>query len=294
MFYGPRGFYEMAGGGVTLAKVPERAGNDDDCRRLWELSEQLTGVSYPTTRTDMRTGRLGMPESSIVVRPEPMDSATYTAVVAAAGRRISPAIALFERAAVTRCRCPRLRSRSSSPTTARPTATIRSSRFGGHRRCCVGAPVTTTQSWWPTPTYRTTISRRLFRTLDDDPDSYLHQDAANFASAIGRSFYGQILPSKTVNLGWTSWATQWLSRIPARSDDHVHVAYSNDDAARAAYAQPSGPGLARLRGVSRPRAGSRGAAGGTDEAVDEDGKFGFRALIDAIVAALDDRRAKAC
>lgn len=46
-FYGPRGFYEAAGGGVKLAKVPARALNDDDCRRLWELSEQLTGVSYP-------------------------------------------------------------------------------------------------------------------------------------------------------------------------------------------------------------------------------------------------------
>ncbi len=46
-FYGPRGFYEAAGGGVKLAKVPERARNDSDCRRLWELSEQLTGVSYP-------------------------------------------------------------------------------------------------------------------------------------------------------------------------------------------------------------------------------------------------------
>jgi NAD(P)-dependent dehydrogenase (short-subunit alcohol dehydrogenase family) len=46
-FYGPRGIYEAAGGGVTLAKVPQRARNEEDCRRLWELSEQLTGVSYP-------------------------------------------------------------------------------------------------------------------------------------------------------------------------------------------------------------------------------------------------------
>jgi NAD(P)-dependent dehydrogenase (short-subunit alcohol dehydrogenase family) len=46
-FYGPRGFYELAGGGVRLANVPKRARNEDDCRRLWELSEQLTGVSYP-------------------------------------------------------------------------------------------------------------------------------------------------------------------------------------------------------------------------------------------------------
>jgi NAD(P)-dependent dehydrogenase (short-subunit alcohol dehydrogenase family) len=46
-FYGPRGFYEAAGGGVTLAKVSKAASNDADSRRLWELSEQLTGVSYP-------------------------------------------------------------------------------------------------------------------------------------------------------------------------------------------------------------------------------------------------------
>jgi NAD(P)-dependent dehydrogenase (short-subunit alcohol dehydrogenase family) len=46
-FYGPRGIYEAAGGGVTAAKVPARARSDADSRRLWELSEHLTGISYP-------------------------------------------------------------------------------------------------------------------------------------------------------------------------------------------------------------------------------------------------------
>ncbi|SRX94782.1 putative oxidoreductase [Mycobacterium tuberculosis H37Rv] [Mycobacterium shimoidei] len=46
-FYGPHGISEAAGGGVTHAKVPAAAQNDTDCRRLWELSEQLTGVSFP-------------------------------------------------------------------------------------------------------------------------------------------------------------------------------------------------------------------------------------------------------
>jgi hypothetical protein len=27
--------------------VPANARNDDNSRRLWEISEQLTGVSYP-------------------------------------------------------------------------------------------------------------------------------------------------------------------------------------------------------------------------------------------------------
>jgi NAD(P)-dependent dehydrogenase (short-subunit alcohol dehydrogenase family) len=46
-FYGPHGIYEAAGGGVATAKVPARARNDADCRRLWDSSEKLTGVSYP-------------------------------------------------------------------------------------------------------------------------------------------------------------------------------------------------------------------------------------------------------
>ena len=48
-YYGPRGIYEANGGGVTPAKVPARAQNDADSRRLWEISEQLTGINYPTS-----------------------------------------------------------------------------------------------------------------------------------------------------------------------------------------------------------------------------------------------------
>jgi NAD(P)-dependent dehydrogenase (short-subunit alcohol dehydrogenase family) len=49
-FYGPRGFYELAGGGVTDAKVAAHATSEADARRLWEVSEELTGVSYPASR----------------------------------------------------------------------------------------------------------------------------------------------------------------------------------------------------------------------------------------------------
>jgi SAM dependent carboxyl methyltransferase len=76
----------------------------------------------------------------------------------------------------------------------------------------------------------------LFRILTDDPDSYLRRDSAAFASAIGRSFYEQILPSASVTLAWSSWALQWLSRTPARISDHVHINASHDAAAIAVYA----------------------------------------------------------
>ena len=54
----------------------------------------------------------------------------------------------------------------------------------------------------------------LFQTLNTDPNSYLQHDRAVFASAVGRSFYEQVLPSESVTLGWSSWAVQWLSRVP--------------------------------------------------------------------------------
>ncbi len=46
-YYGPRGLYETAGGGVTFAAVPGLVRSQGDMERLWRLSEQLTGVTYP-------------------------------------------------------------------------------------------------------------------------------------------------------------------------------------------------------------------------------------------------------
>jgi NAD(P)-dependent dehydrogenase (short-subunit alcohol dehydrogenase family) len=45
-YYGPRGFYETVGGGVTFAGIPRLARSEDDMTNLWRLSEQLTGVRY--------------------------------------------------------------------------------------------------------------------------------------------------------------------------------------------------------------------------------------------------------
>jgi NAD(P)-dependent dehydrogenase (short-subunit alcohol dehydrogenase family) len=45
-YYGPRGFYETVGGGVTLAGLPGLSRSAPDREQLWRLSEQLTGVTY--------------------------------------------------------------------------------------------------------------------------------------------------------------------------------------------------------------------------------------------------------
>ena len=77
----------------------------------------------------------------------------------------------------------------------------------------------------------------LFDSLTADPQSYLRDDPATFASGIGRSLYGQVAPTGTVTLGWSAWAVDWLSRVPAVIPDQVHIACSRDDDAVAAYAR---------------------------------------------------------
>lgn len=126
----------------------------------------------------------------------------------------------------------------------------------------------------------------LFRTLADDPSSYLRGDPAAFASAVGRSFYGQILPAGCVTLGWSSWAVQWLSRVPAQIPDHLQVAYSQSSEARAAFGhQAADDWRAFLSARGRElRPGGRLVV--VAMAVGDDGEFGYRPLLDALYGAL--------
>ena len=132
----------------------------------------------------------------------------------------------------------------------------------------------------------------MFRTLADDPDSYLHKDAATFASAVGRSFYEQIMPSSSVNLGWSSWSIQWLSRVPSPIPDHIQVAYSADEDVRAAYARQAAHDwheFVAFRGRELRRGGRLVVM---TMAVDDDGEFGYRPMFAALLDTLDELRAR--
>jgi hypothetical protein len=128
----------------------------------------------------------------------------------------------------------------------------------------------------------------LFRMLASDPSSYLRRDPAVFVSAIGRSFYDQILPSSSVTLGWSSWAVQWLSRVPALIPDQVQVAYSRDAGARAAFAQQAAEDwrcfLTHRAAELRP--GGRLVV--LSMAVDEHRDFGYRPAVAAIYGGILD------
>jgi len=66
----------------------------------------------------------------------------------------------------------------------------------------------------------------LFTVLDTEPDSYGVSDPSVFPSAIGRSFYENVLPPGSVHLGWCSYAAVWLSRVPTLIPGHFISAHS--------------------------------------------------------------------
>jgi hypothetical protein len=126
----------------------------------------------------------------------------------------------------------------------------------------------------------------LFQALATDPQSYLRIDAATFASAVGRTFYEQILPTAGVTLGWCSWAVQWLSQAPAPIPDHVQVACSADVVVRDQYRQQAAEDW---RTFLQHR-GRELHAGGrlilVTMALTAAGDFGYRPVLTAMYAAL--------
>jgi hypothetical protein len=126
----------------------------------------------------------------------------------------------------------------------------------------------------------------LFELLASDPESYLRNDAATFPSAVGRSFYAQILPASSVTLGWSAWAVQWLSRIPAPIPDHVQVACSRDSAAREAFARQAAEDWATFLACRGRELHPGGKLVVLTMARTDEGDFGYRALLAAMYDTL--------
>jgi hypothetical protein len=132
----------------------------------------------------------------------------------------------------------------------------------------------------------------LFRTIDDDPDSYLRGDPCAFPTAVGRSFYGATLPPRTVSLGWSSWSVQWLSRQPCEIPDQVQVAYSCNVEARAAYEAQAASDWRAFLDARALELLPGGAMVILTMAIDHDGAFGYRELLVAMYDALVEMSAR--
>jgi hypothetical protein len=228
-----------------------------------------------------------MPESSIVVQPEPIDGATRSAANRLQAAGLRKAITLFEQAAeavpIPRSPRPIVLADYGASTGHNSLLPIGAAIEVFRKRTRAEHSVLVTHTDVPDNDFTT-----LFRTLSDDPDTYLVKDGATFASAVGRSYLHQILPSNSVNLGWSSWAIQWLSRVPMPVPDHVHVACSRDPQVQAAYARQAAYDWHEFIAF-RGRELSPGARLVVmTMALHDDGEPGFKPLLDAMVETLDE------
>lgn len=228
-----------------------------------------------------------MPESSIVVQPEPADSGSYTAAARLQAAGLQSAIDAFERAAAA----------VPLPSPPQPIVIADYGASTGHNSLLpVGAAIAVLRER-TRPEHSVLVVHtdqadndftELFRTLEEDPDTYLRKDRATFASAVGRSFYRQILPSNSVNLGWSSWAIQWLSQVPTAVEDHLQVAYCADESVRSAYAKQAAHDWHEFVAFRGRELCPGGRLVVTTMAIGEDDEFGYRPLLSAMMDGLDE------
>jgi hypothetical protein len=228
-----------------------------------------------------------VPESSIVVRPEPLGSASYTESSRLQAGGLRAAITLFEQAA----------NEVPLPRAPQPIVIADYGAGTGHNSLLpIGAAITQlrtrTRQDQSILVAHTDAAENdftvLFQTLADDPASYLRHDGASFASAVGRSFYQQILPSDSITLGWSSWAVQWLSRIPAPIPDHVQADCSADKDVRAAYARQGAQDWHEFVAFRGRELSPHGRLVVLTMAIDEAGEPGLRPVFAHLLAALRD------
>ena len=214
-----------------------------------------------------------------------MDSATYSASSRLQAAGLQPAITLFEEAART----------VPLPRAPQPIAIADYGAANGYNSLLpIGAAIAIVRER-TRPDHAILVAHTdvaendftaLFRTLDEDPDSYLEKDSATFASAVGRSFYNQILPSNSIALGWSSWAVHWLSRIPMPIPDHVQISSSSDEDTRKAYAHQAAEDWHEFVAFRGRELAPGGRLVVLTVGLDPDGGSGFQAPFDAIVTTL--------
>jgi len=247
----------------------------------------ISVVAASSAPTATASYRRSVPESSIVVRPEPIESDSYSASSRLQAAGLRPAIKLFEEAAAA----------VPLPAPPQPVVIADYGASTGHNSLLPVCAAITVLRKRTRPEHSVLVAHTdvpdnnftaMFRTLEEDPDSYLRRDAATYASAVGRSFYTQILPSNSVNLGWSGWAIQWLSRVPTPIPDHVQVAYSGDEGVCAAYARQAAHDWHEFVAYRGRELCPGARLVVMTMAVDGEGEFGYRPLLTALMDTLGE------
>ncbi|MBU9765655.1 SAM-dependent methyltransferase [Mycobacterium sp. TNTM28] len=128
----------------------------------------------------------------------------------------------------------------------------------------------------------------MFRILQEDPRSYLRKHPATFSTAVGHSFYSQILPSNCVHLGWSSWGVIRLGRVSMPVPDHVVAAYSNDNHARTVYAKQAAHDWHEFIAFRGRELSPGGRLVVLTTGLGDDGDFGYEPLFQSIMSTLTE------
>jgi hypothetical protein len=127
----------------------------------------------------------------------------------------------------------------------------------------------------------------LFETLGSDPGEYVGADRNVFPCAIGRSFYGAVLPQDYAHIGWSSYAAHWLSRVPMTIPGHFFATCSTG-AVREAFARQARQDWESFLSLRARELRDEGRLVVALPAVNDDGSFGPAALMDHANAALSE------
>lgn len=227
----------------------------------------------------------------MVVRPIPPGSSFYTAGSRLQAAGLRRAITLFEEAARA----------VPIPPSPRPIVLADYGAANGHNSLLPITAAISVLRRRTRPEHSVMVTHTdvpdndfsaLFRVLSEDPDSYLKKDHAAFASAVGRSFYTQIIPSNSVNLGWSAWAVLWLGRIPTQVPDHIHASFSADAGVRAAHEKQAAFDWHEFVAFRGRELCPGGRAVVITMAVSDDGEFGYRPVLQAVMDELTELAAR--
>ena len=124
----------------------------------------------------------------------------------------------------------------------------------------------------------------LFGLIIDDPGSYARDDAMIFPYAVGRSFYQSVFPPDHVDLGWSSYAAVWLSRLPAGSEPHLYspVQWPNSHCRFDRQAELDWEAFSRAA-----RSGNAPGRAACRRSLDHDGSKALAPLMDHALAVLE-------
>jgi SAM dependent carboxyl methyltransferase len=125
----------------------------------------------------------------------------------------------------------------------------------------------------------------LVDTLHKDPDRYVLNRQNVFPCLIGRSFYEQVLPESSVDIGWSSYAAMWISRVPMAIPGHF-ISRRGTDEVRAAFDRQLAADWELFLSLRAREMRPGGRLVVSIPGSNDDGTFGFDEVLDQANATL--------